>query len=185
MALFSHPIIAMARTIHSSSALEKCRRSSRRSSSWIVAGTVERARATRTAARSASGRALPSSAEATCSTVAPRRRANVQAWAEQQAHPALRLATYMARPTVERGAPSPQISKGRLRKFGTITLYERKAVGQISRYGSQLGTTPRSVSTSSSTAPYRVLSVENGTASFCRRETSTGACEGSTIGRGV
>jgi hypothetical protein len=65
--------------------------------------------------------------------VAPRRSANEQEWAEQYAHPAVRLDTYIARPTVERGAPRPHPRNGRLRRFGTITLYVRKAGGQISR----------------------------------------------------
>jgi hypothetical protein len=47
--------------------------------------------------------------------------------------PAVRLDTYIAIPTVERGAPKPHTIRGRLRRFGTITLYVRKAGGQISR----------------------------------------------------
>jgi hypothetical protein len=134
IALFSQPIIDMARTIHSASDWEKWRSRSARFWSPRSAGTTARARATRTAARSASVRAgWPSRADATSSTVAPRRSANVQLWAEQYAQPAVRLDTYIAKPTVERGAPKPQTKNGRFRRFGTMTLYERKAAGQISR----------------------------------------------------
>ncbi len=54
-------------------------------------------------------------------------------WAEQYMQPAVRLDTYIASPSVERGAPKPHTMSGRLSKFGTITLYVRKAGGQISR----------------------------------------------------
>ena len=40
----------------------------------------------------------------------------------QMAQPAARLDTYIASPSVERGAPKPHTIKGRLRRFGTITL---------------------------------------------------------------
>lgn len=53
-----------------------------------------------------------------------------------------------------------------------MKLYVRNAVGQISRYGSQLGTTPISARTSASSAPYLFSSVGNGTASFSRRWTN-------------
>jgi hypothetical protein len=83
---------------------------------------VARACATRTAARSAAlGVRSPSRAERACSTVAARRSANAHECAEQYAQPAARLAAYIARPTVERAAPSPHVGNGRFRKFGTIT----------------------------------------------------------------
>ena len=57
----------------------------------------------------------------------------MQEWAEQYMQPAVRLDTYIASPSVERGAPKPHTISGRSSKFGTITLYVRKADGQISR----------------------------------------------------
>jgi len=46
----------------------------------------------------------------------------VHEWAEQYIQPAARLDTYIASPSVERGSPKPHTMKGRLRRFGTITL---------------------------------------------------------------
>jgi hypothetical protein len=115
----------------------------------------------------------PTSAWATFSGRAPRRSANEHVCAEQYGHSAVRLATYIPRPMRSAGAaPNPKTENGRFRRFGTITLYERNAGGQISRYESQFGTTPMSVRTSCRSGPYFACSVSIGTLSGFRSEAS-------------
>ncbi len=125
MNLFRNPIITTLSAIHSArfspyasiiAALSVAR-------SWP--GTAASDRATAIAASSPDSNELRSgsSAVATFSGSAPRRRAKEHEWAEQYGDAAVRLATYIAKPTTDGGGPpNPSNGTGRFSRFGTITL---------------------------------------------------------------